>query len=101
MSKAHDIINESACSLNEKDQKKKWIGELPVDSNGNLYRYKKLFLPELEWAKICSEINTNYSKYEGMAFAIHMSFGIDGISYWYYFENHGFNEYNIYARVEM
>lgn len=54
-----------------------------------------------EYAKIYSEINTNYGKYEGKPFAVHISYGIDDISYLYYFENHGYNEYNIYMRVEL
>jgi hypothetical protein len=54
-----------------------------------------------EYAKICSEINTNYSKYEGKAFSMHFSFGIDEKSYIYYFENHGYNDYNIYYRSEI
>jgi hypothetical protein len=55
----------------------------------------------VEYAKICSEINTNYAKYNGMAFAVHASYGVDNKAYWYYFENHGYNDYNIYMRIEM
>ncbi len=57
-------------------------------------------LSKSEYAKICSEINSHYEKYEGMPFAIHMSYGIDNTAYWYYFENHGYDDYNIYMRVE-
>ena len=63
--------------------------------------YKTFILPPKEYAKICSEINTNYSKYEGKKFAIHLSYGIDDRAYWYYFENYGYDNYNIYMRVEM
>ena len=42
-----------------------------------------------------------YEKYVGKPFAIHLSYGIDNRAYWYYFENHGFDNYNIYMRVEM
>lgn len=63
--------------------------------------YSTFNLNPVEYAKICSEINTNYAKYNGMAFAVHASYGVDNKAYWYYFENHGYNNYNIYMRVEM
>lgn len=63
--------------------------------------YNTFILNHRELAKIYSEINTNYGKYEGRPFAIHASYGIDNKAYWYYFENHGFNDYNIYMRVAM
>ena len=63
--------------------------------------YSNFRLGSKELAKIYSEINTNYAKYKDMKYAIHMSYGIDNKAYWYYFENHGFNDYNIYMRVEM
>ena len=63
--------------------------------------YKTFILSKVEYAKICSEINTNYGKYEGKAFAVHMSYGTDNRPYWYYFENHGYDNYNIYMRVEV
>ena len=68
-----------------------------------------MFIIHLSWigqnmqksAKICREINTNYSKYEGKTYAVHISYGIDNKPYWYYFENHGYDNYNIYMRIEM
>jgi hypothetical protein len=63
--------------------------------------YNTFVLNKAEYAKIYSEINTNYAKYEGMAFAIHASYGLDNKPYWYYFENHGYNNYNIYMRISM
>lgn len=39
--------------------------------------YSTFILDRAEYAKICREINTNYSKYEGKAYAIHISYGID------------------------
>jgi hypothetical protein len=63
--------------------------------------YNTFILGRDEYAKICSVINTNYGKYEGIAFAVHASYGVDNKAYWYYFENHGYNNYNIYMRVEM
>lgn len=52
-----------------------------------------------EKEKIRSEINTNYSKYEGKELCIHASYGLDDKAYFYFFENHGFDEINIYKRV--
>lgn len=34
-------------------------------------------------------------------FAVHASYGIDNKAYWYYFENYGYDNDNIYMRVEM
>ncbi|MCI6782294.1 hypothetical protein ACTQ1U_15100 [Thermoguttaceae bacterium LCP21S3_D4] len=58
--------------------------------------FKSFVLSSMEYAKICSEINTNYAKYDGKKFAVHASYGIDQKAYWYYFENHGYDNYNIY-----
>lgn len=58
--------------------------------------YNTFILDRAEYAKICREINTNYSKYEGKTYAVHISYGIDNKPYWYYFENHGYDNYNIY-----
>jgi len=65
------------------------------------FLFSTFTLPAAEYAKICSEINTNYSKYKDMSFAVHASYGIDNQAYWYYFENHGYDNYNIYMRIEM
>ena len=62
---------------------------------------KPFILPAAEMAKIYSEINTNYGKYKGIRSAVHASYGIDNIAYLYYFENHGYGNYNIYMRVEI
>lgn len=63
--------------------------------------YSNFRLASNELAKIFSEINTNYAKYRNMKYAIHMSYGTDNKAYWYYFENHGYNDCNIYMRVEV
>ncbi len=63
--------------------------------------YNTFILSSTEYAKICGEINTNYSKYKGKLYAVHSSYGIDNKPYWYYFENHGYDNYNIYMRIEM
>ena len=65
------------------------------------FQYGTFRLPGAEYAKICSEINTNYAKYRDKPFAVHASYGIDNKAYWYYFENHGYYNYNFYLRVEM
>lgn len=64
-------------------------------------KYPAFELSSAEYAKIVNEISTNYGKYKNKRFAIHMSYGIDNRPYWYYFENHGFNNYNIYQRIEV
>lgn len=51
-----------------------------------------------ERCKIEHEINSNYGKYIAQEFCIHYSYGINNRSYAYYFENHGFNNYNIFSR---
>ena len=66
-----------------------------------MFIFNTFILSPKEYAKICGEINSNYAKYEGKPFAIHMSYGIDNRAYWYYFENHGYDDYNIYMRIEM
>ena len=63
--------------------------------------FDTFILSRVEYAKIVSEINTNYAKYKNKPFAVHMSYGIDNRPYWYYFENHRYDNYNIYMRVEM
>ena len=63
--------------------------------------YKVFLLPPAEYSKICSEINTNYKKYEAHHYAVHISYGIDNRAYRYYFVNNGYNDYLIYNRVEV
>ena len=65
------------------------------------YLFGTFYINSAEYAKICSEINSNYAKYENKPFAVHASYGLDGRAYWYYFENHGYNDFNIYMRIEM
>ena len=70
------------------------------DTKGNYFSKPTFWLDEEEYAKIYSEINNLYDvQYSGKPFCTHTSFGIDGIAYVYYFENHGFDDYNIYIRV--
>lgn len=57
--------------------------------------FKVFTLPPAEYAKIRSEINTYYTKYEGKKYAVHLSYGIDNKPYRYYFINYGFDDYMI------
>ena len=62
------------------------------------------FLPEsaLDWReaeKIRSEINTNYVKYRNGIYCVHISYGLDGYPYEYYFVNRGFDDYHFYAKI--
>lgn len=69
------------------------------DSNGNLYvpydsEGKEFTMPNYyisNYGKVMSEINVKYDKcYKNKEFCTHIS------DRTYYFENHGYNEYNIY-----
>ena len=71
------------------------------DSKGIAFEYPACYLNNKEYAKIISEINNNYELYKDERYSIHYSLGIDDRYYVYFFENHGFNDYNIYERYEM
>ena len=74
--------------------------DLPVDAKGIPFQRPTLWLEPTEYAKICSEINDSYeSLHKGYAICTHTSFGLDGKVYNYWFENHGFNDYNIFSKV--
>ena len=75
--------------------------DIPRDSNGIPFRFPSCILTKKEYAKIVSEINTNYELYKDEFLAIHTSVGLDNRYYAYYFENHGFDEYNIVERFEL
>lgn len=66
--------------------------------NNMEFKYKTKKLDYYEYSKIIHEINTCYRKYDGKKLAVHYSFGIDGKCYMYYFENFGFDNYNIYSK---
>ena len=68
------------------------------DTHGNCFTFPAYELPKEEYSKIVSEINTNFSLYKTEHFAVHFTVGIDKYYYAYYFENHGFDDYNIYAK---
>lgn len=76
------------------------ITNLPLKKADSEFLNPTFWLNPLEYSKITSEINLLYeANYKGKAIATHASFGIDGRGYIYWFENHGFNNYNIYQRV--
>ena len=73
---------------------------IPLDANGRPFSRATFRLPVAEYGKIVSEINQLYETvYKGKRIAAHTSFGMDGMAYVYWFENHGFNDYNIFMRV--
>jgi len=74
--------------------------DLPLDANGVPFSKPSFWLNPKEYSKICSEINQIYeAQYNGKRIAAHSSFGIDGKAYIYWFENHAFDDYNIFLRV--
>lgn len=48
-----------------------------------------------------SEINTNYDLYRNEPYPVHYSISTDNRYYVYFFENHGFNDYNIVEKFEF
>ena len=68
------------------------------DSRGNYFNYEEIEIDWREKNKIISEINTNYSKYEKTLYGVHISHDLEGRAYRYYFENHGFDDINIYLK---
>jgi len=74
---------------------------IKYDSKGNPFKYQTCYLDYREYTKIISEINTNYDIYRDKPYPIHYSVGIDNHYYVYFFENHGFNDYNIVEKFEI
>lgn len=75
------------------------FSEYNIADEGFLFPEADICWKEKE--KIRSEINTNHTKYSGKSFCVHLSYGLDGNAYAYFFENHGFDNINIYARTEI
>ncbi len=69
------------------------------DMQGNSFEFPSCLLDEREYAKIVSEINNSFDYYRDKPFAIHYSVDDDGHYYMYYFENHGFDDYNIVEKI--
>lgn len=74
---------------------------LPKDDNESFFTRPSFWLSKQEYRKVISEINQIYeSQYKGLPVATHTTFGIDGMVHTYWFENHGFNNYNIFLRTD-
>ena len=69
-----------------------------LDSQGRPFQFPTMELDKQEYARIVSEINTCYTLYDGQMFCVHDSYDINDGAYSYYFENHGYNEYNIVSK---
>lgn len=67
-------------------------------NNSNNFEFPPFELPRQEYGKIIHEINTNYSKYKGKKLAIHRSLDLQGNYCVYFFENHGYGNYNIFGK---
>lgn len=65
-----------------------------------MFFYDEANLPWEEKEKIRHEINTYYSKYSGLSIIAHKSLGIDNHYYIYYVENHGFDDFRIFYRLD-
>ena len=85
---------------NTDEEKSSSQRRIPSDSRGIPYtKPRARNLSKREASKIGHEINTNYSKYKGMKIGWHISYSPeDGKAYNYFFENHGFGEYNIFKK---
>ena len=72
-----------------------------LTDNDAIFKKPTFWLEPEEYSKICSEINRlYYTQYQNKYIAVHTSFGNDGIAYVYWFENYGFDNYNIFLRVK-
>lgn len=73
-----------------------------MEAGNGHFKYATCLLAPSEYAKILSEINdVYYEMYEDKRIAIHYSVGSDGNYYMYYFENHGFDNYNIFEKIRF
>lgn len=80
------------------DPNKKKAGGSSEENDKNSYSRKTLKLPKKEYAKVISEINTNYhSRYEGKKKG-HLDLATKKGYFCYRFEIHGFDDYNIYDK---
>ena len=69
-----------------------------LDANGRPFQYPTIELDKTEYARVVSEINTCYSLYEGQLFCMHDSYDINDGAFTYFFENHGYNDYNFVSK---
>ena len=114
------IVRKTCCVVpKEEESRKRWVtidgrhvdiggdgdsdsggGKPPVDSDGKEYNRPRLWLPPNEYAHVMSTISTYYkSKFKGKSMCmIELEFDDKWANY--YFEIHGFNEYNIFDKEE-
>ena len=79
---------------------KKGHSAFPLDSQGRPFSKPSIWLPPKEYGKIVSEINAVYDVlYEESYICVHVSYGVNEKAYVYWFENHGFNDYNFFRKV--
>ena len=75
--------------------------QIAYDSNGKPYKYPTLKLEREEYGKVMHEINTVYhARFKGMSIG-NLNMAFDNGYYCYRFEIHGFDNYNIFERVEI
>ena len=70
------------------------------DMNGLPFKHESLDIPDAEIAKVCTEISTNYSKYDGKANIMHRTRDLDGVWSIYFVENRGYGDYNIAEKYD-
>ena len=71
-----------------------------LDANGCFFDFSPVILSPKEYSKIIHEINSlYYAKYQGSLFCMHRSLDLHGRYCIYFFENHGYNNYNIYEKI--
>ena len=72
--------------------------DVRLDANGKPFKYPTYLLAREEFARVTSEINSNYSAYANKKYATHYSVDMSGKFCFYLFENHGFDDFNIYEK---
>lgn len=77
----------------------------PKDQKGRSFEHRRLNLPPKEYGQVMHEMNTDYDTvYKDERIFIHTTIienGPDkGKHFDYYVENHGFDDYNIFDKVE-
>lgn len=71
------------------------------DENDQPFKYEPIDINPKEISKITHEINNVYhSKYYNKRTAIHRSLDLSGNYCIYFFENHGFDNYNIFGKYQ-
>lgn len=74
---------------------------IKLDMKGRPFEYPTCILSCREYAKVISEINNDYEMYKNELYPVHYSLGEDNRYYAYFFENHGFSDYNIIKKNEF